>query len=109
MENTDSIINLSHDTCEKLSEFGMAYSEITEGGKWLYSGNTFTKLLDNDSSEGIKCIDLNEFDSLCVRFSGDGSLGNIVIGNDDYSNQDVYVNIVIYDNYLYETAMQKKY
>ena len=77
--------------------------------KIIFKINDFTKLIDNDSSEGIRSIDLNEFDSLCVRFSGDGSVGNILIGKDDYSNRDVYVNIVIYDNYLCKTVMQKKY
>ncbi|MBO4825591.1 MAG: hypothetical protein J5487_09360 [Lachnospiraceae bacterium] len=109
IENTDSIINLSHDTCEKLSEFGLSYTDITSGGKWMYSGNILSKLIDNNASEGIKSVDLSKFDSLSVRFSGDGADGNVLISNNDYSNKDVYVNIVIYDNYLYETVMQKKY
>ncbi|MBO4678976.1 MAG: hypothetical protein J5626_04835, partial [Lachnospiraceae bacterium] len=87
----------------------MEYDDFMMGGKWLYKDGSFTKLISNVAEEVPQIYDLNNHDTLTVRYTGDGKVGNTMIGKDDYSNIGTFFSVIIYDDLLETVAVHKLY
>lgn len=82
-----------------LGALGMTEEDFAVGGAWVYKDRTLTKVYVNESGQEAS-YPLSKYDSLTCAFNGDYQPGNILIGNEDYSNRGFYLGITVYDNEL---------
>ena len=107
VEFTSAIEDEEHDYYKALKGLGMTYDDYLEGGKWIYKAGTLTKLIDNDIAKETVTYELNKYDTLSVKYTGDGKKGNVLIGANDYSNVFYYVSVTVYDD-SNESVLVKK-
>jgi hypothetical protein len=82
-----------------LGALGMTEEDFTVGGAWVYKDRNLTKVYENAEGEEAS-YPLGKYDSLTCAFNGDFQPGNILIGNEDYSNRGFYLGVTVYDNRL---------
>lgn len=77
--------------------FNMDYEDYLSGGKWLYRDGILEKVCENVPGSEFIC-DLNEIDTLRVRYEEDFAGDNIRIDGISYRNTVAGLRIVVYDD-----------
>ena len=109
VEYTSSIENNINEYCDALDRIGFEYDDLLMGGKWLYRNGELQFLSGNDSESPIMVYELNNVDTLSVKFSSDGAPENVMIGTADYSHKGTYIDITVYDEILKEVVVNQQY
>lgn len=87
------------DTCDYLDILGIDPAESIEGGKWLYSDGTVTKIMGNNPGES-HIIELNRYDAFKVSCNGPGEsvFSNVLFGLDRKITVSDGLNVIVYDD-----------
>lgn len=89
------------------SQFQMDHLDYICGGKWLYRDGRLEKICENDPGAEFNC-DLNEIDSLKVRYEKDFARDNIQIDGVSYGNTWDGMQIIVYDDIEKKVAFIKE-
>lgn len=101
-ENLTVLLSLEGDYEEELpllEEFGIAASDVTDGGKWLIRDGEITKIMDNIPGES-HVIELNDYDTFKVQYTEDGNyLIHVLFDNEGVNSLYNGLNILVYDEF----------
>ncbi len=79
--------------------FGINPEDCANGGKWIISGGSASKIMDNTPGE-THYFELNTYETITIRYRGTADCtGDVLIGKDEVNQYSDGLNIIIYDNF----------